>query len=43
MDGRSEGCICELFTYLPNLGVYPNSSHITELCAIGRKGVDGHE
>jgi len=26
-----EGLICELFAYLPYLGVYPNSSDVNEL------------
>ena len=34
-NGHPEGCICEQFTYLPNLAVYPNSSDMNELYAIG--------
>ena len=31
MNCCSERCICEMFSYLPKLGVYPNCSDITEL------------
>ena len=33
-NGCLEGCICELFSYLFNLGVYPNSSDMNELYAM---------
>ena len=44
MNGSTEGCICELFVYLPNLGVYPNCSDITELSEMPdapRLGIEG--
>ena len=33
-DIHPERCICELFVYLLNLGVYPNYSDMNELSAI---------
>ena len=38
-NGRLEGGICELFAYLSNLAVYPNSSDITELGEIAHKNL----
>jgi hypothetical protein len=33
-NSHPKGCICELFAYLPYLGVYPNTSDMNELCEI---------
>ena len=30
-NGHSEGCVCELFTYLPKLVAYPHISDINKL------------
>lgn len=30
-NGRSEGGICEMFVYPPNLVLYPSSSYMNEL------------
>jgi len=35
INDRPEGSICEQFGYLPNSGVYLNSSGMNELYAIG--------
>ncbi len=35
-NSHLEEGICELFAYLLNLGVYPNSSYITELGEIAK-------
>ena len=33
-NSHPEGCICEQFAYLPNSGVYPNTSDMNELYEI---------